>query len=170
MWGKNGWGQLLALIAAVAVFNLYRNIRWGLAQARANHSPVDVRLVLSWLSVLPRRDLETETDTETETAPAAEKGPKFLGKKLGRRTVQVDENRFEVEHFEIDKDSLPLAVRATGRAESQLHQWIRRNLEENVPFSDSVRDGKSMFGKSRATIARAIKQVRERVAEEASQE
>lgn len=145
------WGGLIALALAWVSYLVGANVVREWRRARANHSPITVALVLSWISLQASRD--PDPDTDTEPAPTG---------KRGKRYVQVSDTETRIEYFDLDKDSLPLAMPSQGRAESQLHRWIRRSFEEGAKYSDVVRDGKRMFGKSEATIKRAINQVRKR--------
>ncbi len=163
---KGDWGGLAAIVLAPAVYFLATNLRRGWVQARANHSPINVAVILSWLSVLPRRDLETETEPETDTETT---GPRWRGKKLGRRHVQVDERTTKIEYVDLDKEPIPPAE-PTPKRESEFHKCIRDSPENEAAYSTIVRQGKRRFGVSRATVTRAIRQVRERQASEAGAE
>ncbi len=152
--GKYGWGQLIALPLAWLVYRIGHNIWMGYRRARRTHSPIDAALVLSWISLQVIGD--TDPDPDTESAPE-KRGPRWLGRRLGRRHVDVDANTTKVEYFDLEEDELPPATPQPNRGNSQLQIWIRRSFEEGARYSDVVRDGKRLFGKSEATIKRAIR-------------
>ncbi|WP_203926215.1 hypothetical protein [Virgisporangium ochraceum] len=109
--------------------------------------------MLSWITLQVRRDPDPDTDTELDPAPVHRK-------RVGRRTVQVAENRWKIERYDLDKDELPPATPTPQAPNSQLHIWIRRSFDEGARYSDIVRDGQTLFKRSEASIKRAIREVR----------
>lgn len=146
MWGAQGWAQLLALPLAWAAYRVGHNIWSGWRQARANRSPIDVTLVLSWITLHVRRDTDPDTDTEPAT-----------GSGRGKRYVQETDTYTRIERVDLGKDPLPTATPTPRVGNSNLQLFIQRSYEQGARYSDIVRDGSRMFGKSEATIKRAIR-------------
>lgn len=142
------WKGVAALLLAWLVFAAIARMRWRWKQHRERnpHSPVDAEFLQGWITLLVRGDTDPDTDTEPDPVPGR-----------GHKIVQVDENRYHVEYFDRAEDELPPATPSPGRANSQLHVWIRRSYEQGAKYSDIVREGQTLFGKSEATIKRAIR-------------